>query len=895
MLLWGSSSSGNNSSSSVPSSSSIPGMSAGAGRLSRANSRLAIIEEREEQDQSFRQQQTEHPPLHPHRLSGTTLPGGVGNDVENGLPPRRKSHQDTAPPSSSSVGGGRSSSPPRTNTITVTNSSSGGGSHGTRSNTRTTTGNTNSSSTDRKEKFMSSNSYLMGQVQGGQGQQQSSDIPEIPSEDPYSHLNQQDFSTISVYPGGMHVPTTTGPSGLLTGPIHYPNNHNDTETSYNRHPFPGQAPSTPKAMGTGTGSPSARRNSGRGLSALGFGLGLGLGGGNTPNGSGSNGQGSFFFIYDHLIASNSLLSKHYQTYRKSEFSFITLLIYVFIITTFLIILTIQAKRELPQEKGPIILILLCILTMIIGCIMVIAMYYFCFVKIFLISNNNSVSGRTNVTGNTKSTGDTDNSLTPRAKTVFGAWWMSCSWLFSCFCPSYAKQASYPTQLRNWSWLGLKRRFKKAKCSTVGSNGTASSGIGGGNGVGGVRYSWGTTVGDNSLNEDDSNSFLPGYSTHGQRNKFTFLGDDSLEESFDEDGLEEDEHFQHGESGMSGPSTSKGLLSSMLARGNSMTYHTTSTAAPSVLHTSSRDSGNGNGGNHNNSDRSKEVEHGEKRLARIIKTYSANSLDQPIQSGMRDFSMKPGVNGGPGPLVSTPSGIVSPNHHKLEQTTTATGANTNTASNPSVKPTMPASQSSTTYLHQHENHRHRSSSSAEESIVANVPKWMDRVQMFWIFLLTVTLLFYSWLAVDYAYQVELGIHNRQDSPLLPKPDRMTDGTLILSLILPPISYMVLKATSLKCNLIVFSMSVLMNGFYIGRYDLYRSIPMYIIITFLSLFVLSEYHRQNWLAYIIRRKLTKLVEDNKRLAEEVKANELRHMIGNVAHDLKTVSFKNHPNLA
>ena len=64
-------------------------------------------------------------------------------------------------------------------------------------------------------------------------------------------------------------------------------------------------------------------------------------------------------------------------------------------------------------------------------------------------------------------------------------------------------------------------------------------------------------------------------------------------------------------------------------------------------------------------------------------------------------------------------------------------------------------------------------------------------------------------------------------------------------------------------------------------------MFVIAAVLDFFVLSEYHRQNWLAFTVRRKLQKLLFDNARLAEEVKSNELRHMIGNVAHDLKTVS--------
>jgi hypothetical protein len=42
------------------------------------------------------------------------------------------------------------------------------------------------------------------------------------------------------------------------------------------------------------------------------------------------------------------------------------------------------------------------------------------------------------------------------------------------------------------------------------------------------------------------------------------------------------------------------------------------------------------------------------------------------------------------------------------------------------------------------------------------------------------------------------------------------------------------------------------------------------------------------YFLYERQLHLLEDNKVLAKEDHVSEMRHLIGNVAHDLKTVSF-------
>jgi hypothetical protein len=54
------------------------------------------------------------------------------------------------------------------------------------------------------------------------------------------------------------------------------------------------------------------------------------------------------------------------------------------------------------------------------------------------------------------------------------------------------------------------------------------------------------------------------------------------------------------------------------------------------------------------------------------------------------------------------------------------------------------------------------------------------------------------------------------------------------------------------------------------------------------MLIEMRRQNITYFFVSQRLEVLLSENERLADESLANELRHMIGNVAHDLKTVSY-------
>jgi hypothetical protein len=61
-------------------------------------------------------------------------------------------------------------------------------------------------------------------------------------------------------------------------------------------------------------------------------------------------------------------------------------------------------------------------------------------------------------------------------------------------------------------------------------------------------------------------------------------------------------------------------------------------------------------------------------------------------------------------------------------------------------------------------------------------------------------------------------------------------------------------------------------------------MYIIPSLVALF---ENHRYNQSLFLVMFALKKAIKDKEDIADQVHATEMRHMIANVAHDLKTVS--------
>jgi hypothetical protein len=73
-----------------------------------------------------------------------------------------------------------------------------------------------------------------------------------------------------------------------------------------------------------------------------------------------------------------------------------------------------------------------------------------------------------------------------------------------------------------------------------------------------------------------------------------------------------------------------------------------------------------------------------------------------------------------------------------------------------------------------------------------------------------------------------------------------------------------------------------------FDLKTSLTSFLIFSPICVLFMFEKQRQNISIFLLTQNQENLVVENERLENETRANELKHLIGNVAHDLKTVRF-------
>lgn len=114
------------------------------------------------------------------------------------------------------------------------------------------------------------------------------------------------------------------------------------------------------------------------------------------------------------------------------------------------------------------------------------------------------------------------------------------------------------------------------------------------------------------------------------------------------------------------------------------------------------------------------------------------------------------------------------------------------------------------------------------------------------------------------------------------------SLFLLIAIPRLLFFLFREIPPQCRIIQL---FLVYGTLLGSY-IYINFSQYylvIILQFLSaLFIMYESRYFQMTLYFMYVSLKQVIEENEKKADEVHATELRHMIGNVAHDLKTVSF-------
>lgn len=100
-------------------------------------------------------------------------------------------------------------------------------------------------------------------------------------------------------------------------------------------------------------------------------------------------------------------------------------------------------------------------------------------------------------------------------------------------------------------------------------------------------------------------------------------------------------------------------------------------------------------------------------------------------------------------------------------------------------------------------------------------------------------------------------------------------LMMVILYEPRLYLLLACEVVLGPLMVYSM----------RSIIYNTIPVIILLCIVAV-LLIELHFQRTNTFLSNRKLQTVLEEREKNADAIHATEMRHMIGNVAHDLKTV---------
>ena len=127
-------------------------------------------------------------------------------------------------------------------------------------------------------------------------------------------------------------------------------------------------------------------------------------------------------------------------------------------------------------------------------------------------------------------------------------------------------------------------------------------------------------------------------------------------------------------------------------------------------------------------------------------------------------------------------------------------------------------------------------------------------------------------------------------LLCNPNNDTNGlpeeTLAQLTLLPIVFHIILRDSQVGTFLISWLVSLCSIGYAGSVMKIRQTTPFLVIYFCYSLIILYDNQRQNLSIFFLAEKLKFSLGENERLADETHASELRHMIANVAHDLKTV---------
>jgi hypothetical protein len=127
-----------------------------------------------------------------------------------------------------------------------------------------------------------------------------------------------------------------------------------------------------------------------------------------------------------------------------------------------------------------------------------------------------------------------------------------------------------------------------------------------------------------------------------------------------------------------------------------------------------------------------------------------------------------------------------------------------------------------------------------------------------------------------------------------PNENIPTTIAAFLMISPIFISAIYSSKFGLTLVIWITSIISMSITVIVGGFVNSIFVVVVYSFASFLILTKI-RRNYLSNFYKSEQFKdLLAENERLADESFANELRHMIGNVAHDLKTVIYYNFSNL-
>ena len=113
----------------------------------------------------------------------------------------------------------------------------------------------------------------------------------------------------------------------------------------------------------------------------------------------------------------------------------------------------------------------------------------------------------------------------------------------------------------------------------------------------------------------------------------------------------------------------------------------------------------------------------------------------------------------------------------------------------------------------------------------------------------------------------------------QPHKLPEDYAVLTLLMPMIMSMILKGVRWEYVSSCWLFAVVNILFTIAAFNMYLSIVSFAICAPFTLLALYENQRQGMCIYLLDEKHRSLLAENERLADEIQANELRHMVNDI----------------